>query len=188
MDLAEGTLEPSKKPRLERHLSQCTECAQALSALREIPALLRDTGPHADEETWLRQRRNIMRAIGSQPEQIRSRFPLGARWGMGLAAAAGLLLAVIGYQGLRYTGNLIEERSINLASLDTNSVLELAALAQGIGAPSDWLLGEVSPDDANPSEAASLPWGVPVGAETGLGDLNDEDLDRLGDLLGEQMG
>lgn len=179
VDLAEGNLKPSRKKRLERHVSQCADCAAALSALREIPSLLRGTRVHDDEQLWQRQRHNIMRAIRSQPEPTRWRFPLEVRWGMGLAAATALLLAVIGYQQLRYPGAPVGKQPEDLASLDTNSVLELAELTQGVMLQNDWVFGAMPLNEAHSGEEAYVPG-------SGLTHLTDDELQRLSDLLGEQ--
>ena len=76
VDYADGALAARERGRIERHLATCAQCAAALAALRELPAVLRAAPAPRDEAFWRRQRQDIMRAI-RQPVPS---APLLRRW------------------------------------------------------------------------------------------------------------
>ena len=102
VDFADGSLEEPERASMERHVSRCADCAEAVLALREVPAeLARRVRPAPDERFFSEQRRSIGEAIDrgvvvavpSRP----TRRPRPAAWwraAPALAAAAALFLVL----------------------------------------------------------------------------------------------
>ena len=76
VDLAAGTLEASARPQVVAHLARCRDCAATATALREVPALLRDDGRHARRRLLARPARRD-HAAGARPPTPAAHSPRG---------------------------------------------------------------------------------------------------------------
>lgn len=99
VDFADGKLDEPRRARLEHHVASCSECADMVLELREMPGQLRrlaSADPPA--EFWKDQRASILAAIGDPQSFVRREPPLPSRrgaWRMPLALAASLAITVI---------------------------------------------------------------------------------------------
>jgi anti-sigma factor RsiW len=194
VDAADGTLDASRQPRLNTHLTACAACAADLASLRAVPALLQATAvPDPGEEFFRQQRQDIHRAIrGAQPAaatwQPWPRRPIDlTTWRLPLAVAASALLALC---VLHLTVPRRHPRAYPpaaaVATLDTGVLTELQDVMHVIIPRDDVLTLAAQADDP---ALATAPRGAPLGlrAEPSLWDahdLDDEALDHVGDLLG----
>jgi anti-sigma factor RsiW len=82
VDFADGMLDEPARARVERHVSKCSDCADAVLALRETPAELTRLARTAhDEQFWVEQRRRIAEAI--ERGSVAQRFSVSRRPGGG---------------------------------------------------------------------------------------------------------
>jgi anti-sigma factor RsiW len=102
VDFAEGALAEPARARIERHLSTCARCAEAVLALREVPAEIRRRAPaEPPEEFWVRQRGAVLEAIDGRGrlldvERATPAWPSRTvRWGAPVAVAASLAVALL---------------------------------------------------------------------------------------------
>lgn len=193
VDCAAGRPAGPERQRLERHLAHCPACARNLAALRELPAIFqRSTVADPGEEFWLRQRREISRAVRNLPEP-RWAVPLAAwlerlyqrPWRAAFTAAAAALVALTVYR-VAEPPPASQHTPRDLAALDSGSLAMLhdfmEALAPDEGesqshpADEDMLLAALSIHDLVGANA--LPE-VPQ-----AGDLNEEELEVIGNLIG----
>ncbi len=198
VDRAEGNLALSQGPRLDRHLQVCRACRDELTALREVPSLLRATAmAEPDEDFWRQQRQTISTALRqtAAPQPRSSAWRLGdwraSVWRYPIAVAAGLLFALgIYHLAADHQPQAPDETERQLAGLDTDSLSALREIMQGLG-PADEQDGAAEPDDTAVLAAAplsdfgaTLDW-PPVLQTT---DLSDTELDRLDTLVGDEFG
>jgi hypothetical protein len=109
-----GGLDPTEGERLEQHAAQCAVCARALDEARslenKLAPLFRAAKPGAALED-----RIIQSLLMAPPEPIRRRlYHLSMRAKAGLAIAAGLLIAFIGYG----VSQMIEEDRLGFPGQD----------------------------------------------------------------------
>ncbi|MFN8542933.1 MAG: zf-HC2 domain-containing protein [Candidatus Binatia bacterium] len=165
VDLAEGTLAASERRVIEVHVVGCPRCRDALAGLRAVRGVLAGppVGLPVDEAFWRRQRQEVMRAIRRLEPAPARRVP-GLGWGVGVAAAAAALIAVA---NVRWTHEPVAPTVTArpaAAPLDDDALLALADAAADAGIDDEPLTQDDSDD-----------WS---------GDLNDDDLEALGDLVG----
>ena len=143
VDLAAGTLEASARPQVVAHLARCRDCAATATALREVPALLRDDGDTPREDFWLAQRDAIMRRVRdlptpaahsprgqAAPRMLPDAFRRPVLWAPALAAAAIAGIALV----LRAPAPGPVEPHLPVTSieaLDDHALLSLRQLAGG---------------------------------------------------------
>jgi anti-sigma factor RsiW len=197
VDHADGVLDAARRQPLEQHLAGCPDCRADLEALRTLPALLQTSSvPDPGGAFWLQQRQSIGRAIGNLPSPRRG-WSVGwlhevlqlSPWRYPLAAALALLLAFAVYRVAEQpfaSGGA--STAARLATLDTDGLLAVGELAQVVTVTEDVLTYNPA-DDEVAAEALAvaelvgphLPAHVPVPDEA---ELNDAELDRVGDLIG----
>lgn len=182
VDGAEGALDERARARIERHVADCDECRAALEALRDVPqALRRAAVPQPDEDFFRRQRQAILRRARQAPSpQAAPPFRPRFGWAAGLATAAVVVLVLL-RQGAGPPVPLPQGTPVE--GLSADDVADLADLTLAADAdlvdPADLAdetpaVGEASLDDA---EEWAL--GPPE-----MRDLNDQELERLEDLIG----
>jgi len=200
VDYADGTIDPQRRQRVERHLGRCAECQAGLAALRDLPAVLQtSTVPDPGEEFWARQQQSIQRAIRKAPLPA-ERSPSWLyeilwprRWRYALALAASI---VVTWSVYRVTENSFRSPprrfEDEIAALDVESLFALNEVLQVL-APADEYLPPVAADDerqlaAVPLEAlplddfAALQDGSAVPRAE---DLDDADLDNVAAIIGD---
>ncbi len=199
VDSAEGSLSGARQRRLERHLHACSICREELTALREVPTLLRAAAlPQPGEEFWRQQRQALGEAIRQAPAPGRPRAwrwpPIEWRpqmWRYPIAVAAGLLLALGLYRlaaDHQPQGPDLVERQ--LAGLDTDSLALVRDIMQALE-PADEPASATEPDDSVLRAAAPL---NDFAAVTDLppvlqtSDLSDTELEGLDTLVGDEFG
>ncbi len=165
VDLAEGTVDESRRRHVEAHVAECTECAEALASLRDLPGSLRGAGlVERNEEFWRGQRREILRAIREAREEHPRHLSIVARRA-GLAAVAAGLVALLGYEQLRPVSHPETRVAASIDSLDAGSMVSLLDESAGL---------------------LSLEELLPAGASE-IQDLTDEDIDTLDGLVGNEI-
>lgn len=175
VDYAEGTVDDSRRSRVERHLATCVDCAAAVSALREVPQALRALPePAQDAEVLLAQRARIRAAIEAAPppHATRLRRWLGDGWTWpawrlpATALASGLLSVAVLYGVIVLRG-----RSVGTAgSLDDATLIEVLDVTHTLS-PRGVVLPDVT-DGTNTDESKAA-----------VDDLANEDLQGVSDLL-----
>jgi hypothetical protein len=175
IDLAEGTLDANRRRRVVAHLARCGECAAAASALRDLPALLRDTTAQPDEAFWQAQRAAVMREVRTLPvpasripgRSWRPAVPLDRRllrWAPALAVAAAAAV-VLALRPLTSLPDFRHTPPTNVESLDDPTLLSLSELAGGGS-------GDVEQASDVAVDAGPLP------------ELSNEELHALAELVG----
>jgi Putative zinc-finger len=99
VDFAAGILAEPSRARIERHLSTCARCAEAVVDLREVPGEIRRLAPaEPSEEFWAHQRRAILDTIDGQPLAVKRAAaawpPRSLLWGTPVALAASVAVAL----------------------------------------------------------------------------------------------
>lgn len=98
VDFAEGKLGEPRRLHVERHLSSCPDCAEAVLELREVPGQLRRLASvDPPGEFWKRQRAAILDSIDNSPTVGRPGIPRTSErraWKLPLALAASLAVTV----------------------------------------------------------------------------------------------
>ncbi len=199
VDRAEGTLSGRRQRRVQRHLPTCGACRDELTALREIPPLLRTLEvPEPGEEFWRHQRQALGDAIRRtdaprplpQAHWPQIGWPLPA-WRYPVAVAAGLLAALGLYRfAVDRTPQAPSAIEHQLAELDTDSLALLHDVMRALE-PADEPAVATEPDDstllaaAPLSDFAAVPDLPPV---LHTGDLSDNELDGLDTLIGDEFG
>ncbi len=199
VDSVDGVLAGAQERRLEQHLRTCRACRDELTALREVPSLLRAAAsPEPGEDFWRRQRAAIGDAIrqAPAPQQPRAlRWPeirwRPQLWRYPVAVAAGLLLALGIYRFAADRQPQTSERAEQqLAGLDTDALTMLRDIMQALG-PADEPVSTVEPDDGALLAAAPLSnFGAVIDVPPVLqtSDLSDNELEGLDTLVGDEFG
>ena len=155
VDLAAGTLEASARPQVVAHLARCRDCAATATALREVPALLRDDVDTPREDFWLAQRDAIMRRVRDLPTPATHSPQAAPRmlpdvlrrpvlWAPALAAAAIAGIAfVLRAPAPEPVAPHLPVTSIE--ALDDHALLALRQLAGGTTAPMGSTAATVGP-------------------------------------------
>lgn len=101
----DGALEPADRARVEAHLARCAACADTVEAGRVMRRVLREriASLHEAAPAELRERLARPRVV-SFPSHLRSRVV--RRWAP-LAAAAALILAVVGFGTFAASGTVL---------------------------------------------------------------------------------
>jgi len=161
VDLAEGTLAPGAKRRVEAHVASCATCREDLEAMRGLSTELRDpTLPEPPDDFWRRQRQAIMRRVRTVPETPAVRMP-SRRWQL-IGAFATVLLAVFVSRTVFLPPFHAARHSID--RLDDDALFDLHDLLPVI-APATTI------EDADSDMLA-------------VHDLDDDEIDSLADLIG----
>jgi anti-sigma factor RsiW len=174
VDLADGTLDAAERSRLTSHLARCSDCAAAVAALQDVPALLREAeDPPGGEGFWRAQRDAIMQGVRGLPPPAaslphgrgyRARGPGWMAWAPALAAAAVVVAAVV----LRAPPPAPERAVVpatGVETLDDPTLLSLSDLA-GSSMPDVERGADVLEDDRP------------------LPELSNDELDALAQLVG----
>jgi hypothetical protein len=179
VDYAAQTLPDAERALVEAHVAKCADCAAALAALSEVPALLRTPAAQRDEAFWVAQRQSIMERLDAVDASIAS-SPQGFDWRLMLPIAAAVVIALAGYLSLRppaVPGTVVLDA---LSSDDLSALVEVAADI----VPADELLPDVQADANEAAEGAiEVEW---IGADDipTWGGLDDDDLEELHSILG----
>jgi hypothetical protein len=196
VDYADYDLDRLRRQRVEKHLARCAECTADVAALQHIPALLQTSMvPDPGEEFWTRQQQGIRRAVRSLPSQPGERT-LGwlhaalqlRRWRYAFALAVSIAVAWSVYRWAEDLSRTPPGRSEDeIAGLDAESAFAVNDVLQAL-VPADEYLPPVSADDER--QLAALPLEDFVDLQDGSDmaqatDLDDADLDDLGDLVGD---
>ena len=161
VDLAEGTIAPGLKRRVESHVASCDTCRDDLEAMRGLSIELRDpTLPEPAEDFWRRQRQAIMRRVRTVPEPATVRMP-SRRWQL-VGAFATVLLAVFVSRTVFLPRFQAVHHSID--RLDDDALFDLHDLLPAI-APASTI------EDADSDMLA-------------VHDLDDDEIDWLADIIG----
>ena len=181
VDTAEQGLDERQRVYLNRHLAACDDCRAALAALQQVPAMLRELPPpRRDEEFWRRQRQAILRRLSPIDTPADAAvFSRRFTWGAGIAAAAAVALVLVALRGAAPPPVNVAE----VEGLDADDVVALADLTQAWDGPADTLVHDSLSVDLDAVEVPSV---EPERAEpeADVGDLDDEELQRLEDLIG----
>jgi hypothetical protein len=192
VDSVEGVLDPGRQQRLEQHLERCIDCRADLDALRGLPAMLQTSGtPDPGNAFWQQQRQAIGRAIRNLPEP-RAGQRLGwlhdalqhSRWRYPIAASAALVVALAVYHiADRTPGSGTSSIAVQLAALDTESLLTLADLAEAM-APAAHDMTDVPPDEELLLAASDLVATQMVPPVPDESELSDADIQGMDELVG----
>lgn len=192
VDSAEGVLDRARQQRLEQHLERCVRCRADLDALRDLPAVLQtSTTPDPGNAFWQQQRQVIGRAIRNLPKPHAGR-QLGwlrdalqqSPWRYPIAASAALVVALAVYQiADRTPGPETSSMAVQLAGLDTESLVTLADLAEAV-ATTDHLMTDVPPDEEVLLAASALVAPQVVPPVPDESELSDADIQGMDDLIG----
>ena len=196
VDGADRTLSDRQQERLERHLARCSACAEELTALREVPAVLKTSAvPDPGEEFWRQQRDAIGRATRALPEPSRAWRPTlwfagvqHSTWRYPLAATAAGLVVMLVYQFAERPQRLAQSGvgQSAVAALDTESLAALHQFMESL-APSDEPLSQPSADEETVLAALPLEDIMGVGASLEAPqamDLTEDELEGIGSLVG----
>ena len=120
---------------IEAHLPDCPRCRAELAELREVAALLSQSGADAPDGVWDRIASSLNEAppplrLGVQPERRSSR---GRLLRAGALAVAAAVVVVLGFGVLQLRGQVDDLRHAR-ANSDTSTQVALAA-AQAMSAP-----------------------------------------------------
>lgn len=178
VDCADGVLGGEARARLERHVAECGECRDALAALREVAQALRQgPTPQRDDEFFRVQRQAILRRVRQAPSplavpQFRPRFG----WMAGLATAAVVALVLLRQppeppSAVPPGGSMEGASAHDIADLSFAADANLAVSTE---------LG----DEVIAFGAAPLGDGEEWVPEPDVHDLDDQELERLEELIG----
>jgi anti-sigma factor RsiW len=188
VELAEGTLERSRRGRVERHVARCSHCAEALASLREISTELRALEAHDPGEAfWLGQRNQIMASLPPVPAaERRTSIPLErSRWHVALAPVAAVLVAVVGYWLFHTTPGSWTGAGRDLEEGGDETVVALLEVS-GSMFSEDSLLPNLDQDDEELwSSLAAQGWDERLVQVPDLATLTDDDIDAVAALIGE---
>ena len=157
------TLPPDEVSELESHLADCPRCRAELESLRDVAALLGNSGVNAPVRTWDR----IASELGLPPAddavpllafQRRKRTPV---WRNAALAAAAVVMVVLGLLSYRVV-NLDNRVGQLQASLGQRGVGQLVTLAIENPASHDVEL------TAKTSPREHMSWSCPMALPTGL--------------------
>lgn len=192
VDYADGALDAGARARLEGHLGACPRCAADLNALRDIAAALSESRvPRRDEEFWLRQSEAIMRRVRRLPE--REPAPRADRfsvWRFAAAAAAAVVVTVAAYELTRSPAREPRDLAARVEGLDAEAVLALADAVDDFFPQAGLLSAGAVAEEYAPSGVEDQPWVEPGGLSRPpeVSDLDYDELDSLGELVGDMLG
>lgn len=186
VDLADGALPREEEKALRAHAAACDDCGAALEALEAVPGMLRELdAPAHDEAFWANQRQSIARRLrhvepGRAPWLDR-RFA----WGAGLAAAAVLALTIASQRGFETPVAIAPQVAVE--GLGAADVIELADISEAWNGELDAIGQSGLPEEevvAEEMSGAALEPESDAALGAAARDLDDEDLERLEDMIG----
>lgn len=179
VDCAEGSLDAAGEARVRRHAADCADCAAALASLEQIPTMLRAVPPSVrDEDFWRRQRQSILRRARQVEAPAKPSLAPRFTWTAGLAAAAAVLVVLATY---RSPAPPLSPGAGPVDGLGDDDVVALAEITDAWNG--ELLAPPVLDEEVLLSE--DLPWiDGQAAAAADVSDLDEDDLERLEELIG----
>jgi hypothetical protein len=187
VEVAEGTATGKRRRRVERHVTRCSRCADALAGLRDVSAELRglkieDRG----DAFWLGQRNQIMASLPPAPEvrpgaTVRRLRP---RWQAAMAPVAAVLVTVVGYWLLRTPTGPHAGKIRGLGEGGGQMVSALLDVSASLF-PEESLVTDSGGDDEDLwCSLAARGWEQGLAEPPDIQTLTDDEIETIGDLWG----